>query len=136
MGTLMPFDIDAALESIDFTSIDPSFSMLCLGPDPSLPSPDPLEEACANGDLQLTKKLLEGRSERRFGTALYLAIESKRHRIIEFLLSWGVPLGVGHIKVATTNKDIGALDILIKHGWDLNTPLEWAVPPPLSYASV
>ncbi|WPH01299.1 Hypothetical protein R9X50_00413800 [Acrodontium crateriforme] len=133
----MEFNIDAALESVDFTSVDSSFTAPSIDPHRSLSSPQELEAACLSGDLQLVKKRLGGRSRSNaipFGSSLYLAIESRHTDLVDFLLSRGAPLGPSHMKAATLKKDIGTLTILMKHGWDLNTPLGWATPPSLSFA--
>lgn len=67
-----------------------------------------------------------------FSPSLLIAIEHRNKDIAVFLLAEGVTAGLSHVKMATRNKDVGILESLLLHGWGINTPLEWSVPPALA----
>ncbi|TKA48780.1 hypothetical protein B0A55_13069 [Friedmanniomyces simplex] len=137
------FDMDAALQYFDFSGKVESH--LYAAPQPAPYCGDVIErieDASARGDLPaIQEAFLELQDSPSWyfyakapGSALFIAIENQRTSIVAFLLKRVVTVGLSHGKIATLKRNIGVLELLLDHGWDINVQLEWASPPPLALA--
>ncbi|KAL2408448.1 hypothetical protein ABEF93_003514 [Exophiala dermatitidis] len=101
-----------------------------------------IEEASIAGDLPTVQRIfneLRGSSDREHwltgpGSSLFLAIRNGHKAVVEYLLRQGVSVDINHIQAAIVNKDKRVLELFLGYGWDINKPMEWAVPPPLALA--
>ncbi|KAK0862319.1 hypothetical protein LTR87_016632 [Friedmanniomyces endolithicus] len=97
-----------------------------------------LEDAIKAGRFDSVQEIFEHPEQHRLserpGSALFFAVQLKHHDIVSYLLQHGIKAEVSHAKVATIDRDIPALELLLQHGWAINEPLEWAVPPALAFA--
>ncbi|KAL2419226.1 hypothetical protein ABEF95_004985 [Exophiala dermatitidis] len=101
-----------------------------------------LEKASSAGDLPTVQRIfneLRGSSDGEHwltgpGSSLFLAIRNGHKAVVEYLLRQGVSLDINHIQAAIVNKDKRLLELFLEYGWEINKPMEWAVPPPLALA--
>ncbi|KAK0260816.1 hypothetical protein B0A54_16496 [Friedmanniomyces endolithicus] len=101
-----------------------------------------LEVAATAGDLEAVKRTMnkiKRSGDAQSGTlpsgsALMFAVDHGRKDVVDYLLSEGLTVHTTHVKVATINRDTAVLELLFTHGWDINNPIEWCVPPALAFA--
>ncbi|KAK3635925.1 hypothetical protein LTR56_014463 [Elasticomyces elasticus] len=105
-----------------------------------------IEAAATAGDLEAVKDVFENAKTGSLGgtctqttkvsagSALFLAVQHGWKDIVEYLLSEGMTVHATHIKVATNNRDTTVLELLFRHGWDINKPLHSGHPPALALA--
>jgi len=99
-----------------------------------------LEVAATAGDLEAVKRTMnkiKRSGDAQSGTlpsgsALMFAVDHGRKDVVDYLLSEGLTVHTTHVKVATINRDTAVLELLFTHGWDINNPIEWCVPPALT----
>ncbi|KAK0344119.1 hypothetical protein LTR91_002957 [Friedmanniomyces endolithicus] len=131
------------LSALDFTTTDHETYSFASSDTPKCDlDVEQLEVAATAGDLEavksLTDKIKRSRGAQRAtlpsGSALMFAVDCGRKDVVEYLLSEGLTVHTTHVKVATINRDTAVLELLFTHGWDVNTPIEWCVPPALAFA--
>src|SRR5687768_14872317 len=98
----------------------------------------PLNEACAAGNLEMAKVLLEGGADINDG-AINRAAQAGHTEIVKLLIERGAELnklvaGMTPLHVAAMFKQLASIDVLIQAGARVNerglhgrTPLFWAV---------
>ena len=102
---------------------------------------DRLEVASSNGDLDAARQLMEEMKEvagwdwflKTTGGPLYKAVTNKQADIVEYLLSEGGQFYIQLAVDAALNKDTATLNVLLRHGWNINEQREAFLPAVLSY---
>ncbi|KAK0248849.1 hypothetical protein B0A54_12768 [Friedmanniomyces endolithicus] len=139
----MPSEAQDMLSALDFTTTDhETYKFASSGRCNHDVDVDLIEAAATAGDLEAVRCLMDyikrsGGAQRATllsGSALMFAVDYGRKDVVEYLLSEGLTVHTTHVKVATINKDAAVLELLFTHGWDINTPIEWCVPPALAFA--
>ena len=69
---------------------------------------------------------------KRPGNAVYLAIEAGHIHVARYVFEQSAEVDIGHVKVATDHRNVEALELLLQHEWNINTPWMWCVPPLLT----
>ena len=100
-----------------------------------------LEEASASGDLVAVQTIFEYEflqrpdADRveidRFAGSFVAAIKNDHYVIASYLLSQGIPINICHFTMAVEMKSYSFLQLFLDSGWDINTPIDSANPPPL-----
>lgn len=83
------------------------------------------QQVCASGDLAAVVNLLnaETRSAEYLTQGLLAAIYEKRIQIAEYLLNNGAAIDRVVPIAAASVKSIALFELLIEHGWDINSPV-------------
>ena len=101
---------------------------------------DRLKAAILNGDLNSVKQLMSELGTidggywflKRTGGPLYLAVKNRQAEIADFLLSKGGTFYLRLATEATVNRDEAMLEVLLRHGWDINEEQNYFDPPILA----
>lgn len=112
------------------------------GPNFERPSTPEFEEArlgSVAGDLAAVKDAVERLKQKsyepqlkwRLHDSFYAAIKNGHASIVSYLLSQGVDIINLDSAAATKAKSYEVLQLLLDHGWDINTPMHWDEPPAL-----
>ncbi|KAK3111831.1 hypothetical protein LTR53_012521 [Teratosphaeriaceae sp. CCFEE 6253] len=105
---------------------------------------EPQAEAAATaGDLEILKRVLESvrgvsggpTTALPVGSALFLAVQHGRTEIVEYFVNEGWTGHTTYAKVAIVNGDTAMLEPLLKHGWHINTLMEWCLLSALAYVT-
>ncbi|KAK0981175.1 hypothetical protein LTR91_012032 [Friedmanniomyces endolithicus] len=99
-----------------------------------------IDHAAIQGDLGTIVQILENvaketpKGERhpliqQLRGALSTAVESRRHDIADYLIGKGVIAEPSHGRLATINRDVAMLELLLQGGWDINEKIAWDDPP-------
>lgn len=91
------------------------------------------KEAIDCGDIAMAEEILRSywptglpdhsRSNREIRHAVLQAVEHDRHLLIARLLSHGIPFEMRYALAAVQRKFYLTMEVLLEHGWDINTPL-------------
>ncbi|KAK1077896.1 hypothetical protein LTR33_007698 [Friedmanniomyces endolithicus] len=139
----MPSEAQDVLSALDFTTTDHETHNFASSNTPECDvDVEQLEVAAIAGDLEAVKSRMgkikrSGGAEEAAvpsGSALMFAVDHGRKDVVEYLLSEGLTVHTTHVKVATIKRDTAVLELLFRHGWDVNTPIEWCVPTALAFA--
>ena len=142
MPDLIPRTMDI-LDKLDFEAVaSPDDPWVFYGKGSPRPTQllDKLEIGARDGDLAMVKDLFSQLRNSNAsqavlswpGSSLHLAIKHRQEIIVRYLLDEGVEVGCSHIKLATEMRAKSIVQLLLKYGWDINTPLSWFEPPILA----
>ena len=100
-----------------------------------------VETASASGDLTTVRTIFESPPfDRTLAERVELdylagsfsaALENNQLSVATYLLSKGVPINIYHFTLAIELKSYSFLQLFLDYGWDINTPIDSANPPPL-----
>lgn len=121
---------------------EPSISLFDDEEDLSPPQTEILIKAIDSNDIATTEDILSShgataflehsRSSWYIREALQQAAERDHHLLVECMLSRGIPFEMRYALSAIEKKSYKTMDVLLKHGWDINAPLGPMIPAPLA----
>ncbi|KAJ5654789.1 hypothetical protein N7490_001792 [Penicillium lividum] len=118
-------DISSLIVGSPPTVFDPHYSP----PKPPLEF-EQLQEACTSGHLDDVRKLSKtGKITRdQLIHGLTVAQQNGHTDLVSYLLSIGAPIQVFHVEDAIRSSEYHLLELFLKSGYEINTPINWNTP--------
>lgn len=90
-----------------------------------------MEEACESNDLSSVEDCYKS-IQKRFAGCYNIALAKGNASIAEFLLKQSIYFDPIHFRRALEQKNYEILQLFLDHGFQINVPLNWDAPGPLS----
>jgi hypothetical protein len=99
-----------------------------------------LEEASQQGNLSAVKEIIRTlrytnarpATIAQPGSAFTLAVQFHHEEIVRYLLSEGARVSPNHVRIATSMRAKGLVQLFLDYGWPINEELGWSDPPALA----